>query len=217
MKGEESEAGEEIELGLKTSEDIFPRDRGSGREEEHESAGERPRKREAAEGPEEKTGGERGVEGGAGDALDAGVPLTAGGSEREVERERGGDAVFVVGKNEVFPEFVALEPRGEEEIALLGPLVPIREVAAVAVDGDQFGPQTVRKSAQTRARWVGRVRGEGERGKGGEGERERKLGRRKMRAAQGGRRGRRRVGRGAGRVWCTGRQDRKGGPFRRAR
>jgi hypothetical protein len=167
VKGEESEAGEEIELGLKTSEDIFPRDRGSGREEEHESAGERPRKRAAAEGPEEKSGGEGGVEGGAGDALDAGVPLAAGGGEREVERERGGDAVFVVGKNEIFPEFVALEPRGEEEIALLGPLVPIREVAAVAVDGDQFGPPDGEKKAE-------RESGVGGAGKGGEGERGRR-------------------------------------------
>jgi hypothetical protein len=139
VKGEESEAGQKIKLRLKTAEDIFPGDRGSGRKEEHESTGERPRKRESAEGPEEKTGGERGVEGGAGDALDAGVPLTAAGDEREVECERGSDAVFVVRKNEIFPEFVALEPRGEEEIALLGPLVPIGEVAAVAVDGDQFG------------------------------------------------------------------------------
>ena len=173
MKGEESEAGEEIELGLKTSEDIFPRDRGSGREEEHESAGERPRKREAAEGPEEKSRGERGVKGGAYDTLHAGIPLAAARDESEVEREGGSDAVFVVREDEIFPEFVALEPRGEEEIALLGPLVPIGEVAAVAVDGDQFGPPDGEEECADESGVGGAGKGgEGERGRGGEGGRE---------------------------------------------
>jgi hypothetical protein len=139
VKGEEREAGEEIELGLKSTEDVFPSDRWGCREEEDDAAGEGPRQRESAEGPEEKSGGEGGVEGGAGDALDPGVPLAAAGGEGEIEGEGGSDAVFVVRKNEIFPEFVAFEPRSQEEIALLGPLVPIREVAAVAVDGDQFG------------------------------------------------------------------------------
>ena len=46
MKGEESEAGQKIKLRLEAAEHIFPGDRGSGREEEHESTGERPRQRE---------------------------------------------------------------------------------------------------------------------------------------------------------------------------
>ena len=97
MKCEESEAGQKIKLRLEAAEHIFPGDRGSGREEEHESTGERPRQRESAEGPEEKTGGERGVEGGAGDALDPGVPLTAAGDEREVESGREGWSYLVFG------------------------------------------------------------------------------------------------------------------------
>ena len=110
------------------------------------------------------------MEGGAGDALDAGVPLAAAGDECEVECERGSDAVFVVRKNEIFPEFVALEPRREEEIALLGPLVPIREVAAVAVDGDQFGPPDGEEECADESGVGGAGKGgEGERGRGGEG------------------------------------------------